>query len=54
MQLILPVAVIENKNVLKEYRLYKCSVNLDKVKTASNIYYRLPPVILQWIDSNII
>lgn len=54
MQLILPVAVIENKNVLREYRLYKCSVSLDKVKTASNIYYRLPPVILQWIDSNII
>ncbi|XP_026805562.1 origin recognition complex subunit 4 [Rhopalosiphum maidis] len=54
MQLILPVAVIENKNVLREYRLYKCSVKLDKVKTASNIYYRLPPVILQWIDSNII
>jgi len=54
MQLILPVAIIENKNVLREYRLYKCSVNLDKVKTASNIYYRLPPVILQWIDSNII
>ncbi|KAF0761153.1 origin recognition complex subunit 4 [Aphis craccivora] len=54
MQLILPVAVIENKHILKEYRLYKCSVNLDKVKTASNKYYRLPPVILQWIDSNII
>lgn len=54
MQLILPVAVIENKNVLREYRLYKCSVNLDKVKTASNIYFRLPAVILQWIDSNII
>ncbi|XP_015366640.1 PREDICTED: origin recognition complex subunit 4 isoform X2 [Diuraphis noxia] len=54
MQLILPAVVIENKNVLREYRLYKCSVNLDKVKTASNIYFRLPPVILQWIDSNII
>ncbi|XP_025190566.1 origin recognition complex subunit 4 [Melanaphis sacchari] len=54
MQLILPVAATENKNVLKEYRLYKCSVNLDKVKTASNMFYRLPPVILQWIDSNII
>lgn len=54
MQLILPVAAIENKHILKEYRLYKCTVNLDKVKTASNKYYRLPPVILQWIDSNII
>lgn len=54
MQLILPVTIIENKNVLKEYRLYKCSVNLDKIKAASNNYYRLPPVILQWIDSNII
>lgn len=54
MQLILPVAVIENKNILKEYRLYKSSVNLDKVKQASANYYRIPPVILQWIDSNII
>ncbi|XP_050423590.1 origin recognition complex subunit 4 [Adelges cooleyi] len=53
-QLILPVAVIENKNVLKEYRLYKCFVSLDKVRLASNNYYRLPPVIHQWIDSNII
>lgn len=54
MQLILPVAVFENKNILKEYRLYKCSINLDKIRTASNSYYRLPPFILQWIDSNII
>lgn len=54
MQLIEPVTVIENKNVLKEYRLYKSSVNLDEVKAASNVYYRLPPVISQWIDSNIV
>lgn len=54
MQLIIPVAVIESKHILKEYRLYKCSVNLDKVRAASNSYHRLPPVILQWIDSNII
>lgn len=54
MQLIQPVTFIENKNILKEYRLYKSSVNLDKVRAASNIYYRLPPVISQWIDSNII
>ncbi|XP_050522744.1 origin recognition complex subunit 4 [Daktulosphaira vitifoliae] len=53
-QLIIPVVIVENKNVLKEYRLYKCSLNLDKIRTASNNYYRLPPVILQWIDSNII
>jgi hypothetical protein len=54
MELIQPVTAIENKNILKEYRLYKSSVNLDKMKAASNLYYRLPPVILQWIDSNII
>lgn len=54
MQLILPVGITENKNILKEFRLYKCSINLDKVRAASNSYYRLPPVILQWIDSNII
>lgn len=54
MQLIQPVAVTESKNILKEHRLYKSSINLDKVKKASNSYNRLPPVILQWIDSNII
>jgi len=53
MQLIVPVSVIENKNVLKEYRLYKCSVNLDKIRVASKQFFRLPPVILQWIDSDI-
>lgn len=54
MQFILPVALFENKNVLKEYRLYKCSVSLDKVKAALNNYYKPPQVILQWIDSNIV